>query len=69
MSPYLGVNGGYALSLTEEMNSYVVFNPSLGFRFGGLSNKVGSQLSVGYLMQMDGSKQTSYLTLKFGIVF
>ncbi|MDR2937701.1 MAG: hypothetical protein LBU92_02025, partial [Prevotellaceae bacterium] len=32
MSPYLGVNGGYALSLTEEMNSYVVFNPSLGFR-------------------------------------
>ncbi len=67
MSPYLGISGAYALSLTEGVNSYMVVNPSFGLRFG--RNRISSLISGGYQLNIDGGNITHYITLRLGLVF
>lgn len=66
LSPYFGVSGAYALSLTEGVNDYIVVNPTFGLRFG---RKISSLISGGYQLNMDGGNITHYITLRLGLVF
>jgi hypothetical protein len=67
LSPYLGISGAYALSLTEGVNDYMIINPSFGLRFG--RNKVSSLISGGYQLNIDGGNVTHYVTLRLGFIF
>ena len=65
MAPYLGFSGGYAISLTEGVDSHLMLNPVFGFRFG---RKVSSLFSVGLQLNM-GDNPSQYLTLRMGVIF
>ena len=66
MAPYIGFNGGFAVSLTEDAPSYMMLNPAFGLRFG---RKTSSLFSVGMLMQIENGNTTNFLSLKMGIIF